>query len=48
MVFASQWLAQTIPNARLEMIPEAGHSPQREQAQVYNKVLRRHLEEHHA
>ncbi len=48
MVFASQWLAQTIPNARLEMVPRAGHSPQRVQTELYNRALRRHLQEHHS
>jgi len=44
IVLASQWLAQTIPNATLELIPGAGHSPQMEQAELYNRALRRHLE----
>ncbi len=48
MVLGSQWLAQTIPNATSEMIPGAGHSPQREQAGLYNRALRRHLEANHS
>ena len=44
IVTASQWLARTIPGATLEMIPGAAHSPQMEQAELYNRALRRHLE----
>ena len=44
IVIASQWLGQTIPGAKTEVIPGAGHSPQMEQPELYNRVLRRHLE----
>ena len=47
IVLASQWLGQTIPGARTEVIPGSGHSPQMEKADLFNRVLRRHLEESH-
>jgi 3-oxoadipate enol-lactonase len=37
-------LAQVLPNARVEVIPEAGHSPQQERPELFNRALRRHLE----
>jgi len=48
VVFASQWLAQLIPHAEVEAIPQAGHSPQWEQPDLYNQALRRHLEANRA
>ncbi|HEY8155694.1 MAG TPA: alpha/beta fold hydrolase [Myxococcota bacterium] len=39
----SRWLAETIPGARLEIVPEAGHSPQMERPELFNAALRRHL-----
>ena len=44
IIMASQWLAQLIPNTEVVTIPDAGHSPQWEQPELYNKALRRHLE----
>jgi len=40
---ASLWLTQLIPNARAEEIADSGHSPQWEQYEIFNRVLRRHL-----
>ncbi len=48
IVMASQWLAQAIPGATLEVVPGAGHSPQIERPEVFNQVLRRHLEANRA
>jgi len=48
VVFASKWLAQLIPHAKVEAIPQAGHSPQWEQPDLYNGALRRHLEANRA
>lgn len=42
----SQWLAATLPRARLECIAEAGHSPQDERPELFNAALARHLREH--
>jgi pimeloyl-ACP methyl ester carboxylesterase len=39
----SRWLAETIPGARLEIVPEAGHSPQLERPELFNAALARHL-----
>jgi len=36
---ASQEAARRIPNARLEVIPDAGHWPMREQPQQFNRLL---------
>lgn len=44
LVEASRWLASEIPNATLEVIPEAGHAPQYERPALFNAALRRHLE----
>ena len=37
-------LAEVIPNARVEVIPETAHSPQQERPELFNRALRRHLE----
>ena len=39
----SKWLAEAIPGARLECIPEAGHAPQDERPELFNAALARHL-----
>ncbi len=39
----STWLAENIPGAALEVIPEAGHSPQIERPALFNAALRRHF-----
>ncbi len=44
LVDASRRLAELIPNAKLEMIPESSHSPQWERPDLFNQALRRHLE----
>jgi 3-oxoadipate enol-lactonase len=44
LVEASRRLAELIPNASLEVIPEASHSPQWERPELFNRALRRHLE----
>ncbi len=44
LIEPSRFLASAIPNAKLEMIPEAGHSPQYERPDIFNEALRRHLE----
>jgi len=44
LVEAARWLAGTIPHATLELIPQAGHSPQYERPALFNAALRRHLE----
>ena len=41
----SRWLAEAIPGARLEVVPEAGHSPQLERPEVFNAALLRHVTE---
>jgi pimeloyl-ACP methyl ester carboxylesterase len=40
----SKKLASMIPDATLEIIPEAAHSPQFERPNLFNAALRRHLE----
>jgi 3-oxoadipate enol-lactonase len=45
LVASSRRLAKLIPNASLEIIAEAAHSPQWERPELFNAVLRRHLEE---
>ncbi len=40
----SDRLAELIPNAQVEVIPEAGHSPQWERPELFNRALRRLLE----
>jgi len=44
LIQGSTELAQLIPNARVEVMPEAGHSPQQERPELFNQALRRHLE----
>lgn len=39
----SKWLADNIPGAELETIPEAGHSPQFERPDLFAAALRRHF-----
>lgn len=48
LVEASRRLAELIPNASLEVIPEASHSPQWERPELFNRALRRHLEANRA
>jgi len=48
IVLGCKWLAQLIPQAKLEEIAGAGHSPQWEQPALYNRALRRHLEANRA
>ncbi len=43
VIAGSRWLAEAIPGARLEIVPEAGHSPQLERPELFNAALRRHL-----
>ena len=44
LIDAARFLAAAIPAATLEMISEAGHSPQFERPELFNAALRRHLE----
>ncbi|HUS81808.1 MAG TPA: alpha/beta hydrolase [Dehalococcoidia bacterium] len=44
LVNASSLLAERIPNASLEVVPETAHSPQWERPDLFNRALRRHLE----
>jgi pimeloyl-ACP methyl ester carboxylesterase len=46
LVPTSEWLAANIAGATLEWIPEAQHSPQFERPELFNAVLRRHLDRH--
>ena len=48
LTHAAEVLGSTIPGARLEMIPEAGHSPQYERPEIFNRVLRQHITGHAA
>jgi len=43
LIDAARFIADTIPGAVLEMIPEAAHSPQYERPELFNAALRRHL-----
>jgi 3-oxoadipate enol-lactonase len=45
---SSRRLAKLIPNATLEAIPEAAHSPQWERPALFNAALRRHLQANRA
>ena len=40
----SRRMAEAIPNARLEVIADAAHSPQYENAQAWMKVINEHLD----
>jgi pimeloyl-ACP methyl ester carboxylesterase len=44
LIQGSTRLAELIPNARVEVIPETGHSPQWERPELFNRALRCHLE----
>ena len=44
LVSAAQHMAATIPGATLEVVPQAGHSPQYERPELFNAALRKHLE----
>jgi pimeloyl-ACP methyl ester carboxylesterase len=44
LIDGSVKLAKLIPNAKVEIIPECGHSPQWERPELFNQALRRHLE----
>jgi pimeloyl-ACP methyl ester carboxylesterase len=44
LVEAAKHMAKTIPNAVLEVVQQAGHSPQYERPELFNASLRRHLE----
>jgi 2-succinyl-6-hydroxy-2,4-cyclohexadiene-1-carboxylate synthase len=43
---AADWLAEHLPHASLEIIPQAGHSPQYERPDLFNAAVRRHVEKH--
>lgn len=44
LIEAAKHMAATIPDATLEVVPQAGHSPQYERPELFNAALRRHLE----
>jgi pimeloyl-ACP methyl ester carboxylesterase len=44
LVESAKHMAKTIPNAVLEVVEQAGHSPQYERPELFNAALRRHLE----
>jgi pimeloyl-ACP methyl ester carboxylesterase len=44
LIEASKRLSELLPNVRVEVIPETGHSPQQERPELFNRALRRHLE----
>jgi pimeloyl-ACP methyl ester carboxylesterase len=46
LVAGAKHLAANIPGAELEMIPEAAHSPQFERPDLFNGLVRRHLDRH--
>ena len=43
LIPGSRWLAEAIPGARLEVVPEAGHSPQLERPELFNAALARQI-----
>jgi pimeloyl-ACP methyl ester carboxylesterase len=43
LIEGAKFLGATIPGAVVEVIPEAGHSPQYERPDLFNAALRRHL-----
>jgi pimeloyl-ACP methyl ester carboxylesterase len=43
LIDAAKGMAAAIPGAVVEVIPEAGHSPQYERPELFNAALRRHL-----
>ena len=43
LVPGAKWLAENLPNATVEVIPEAGHCPQFERPALFNAALRRHF-----
>lgn len=45
---AARRLAELIPKASVEVIPEAAHSPQWERPELFNRALRRHLQANRA
>ena len=46
LIDAAKGMAAAIPGATLEIVPEAGHSPQYERPELFNAALRKHLERH--
>ena len=44
LIAGSKYLAESIPGASLVVMPEAEHAPQYERPELFNAVLRRHLE----
>jgi 2-succinyl-6-hydroxy-2,4-cyclohexadiene-1-carboxylate synthase len=44
----AKWFASKIANSIIEVVPEAGHSPQFERPDLFNAALRRHLDRHAA
>jgi pimeloyl-ACP methyl ester carboxylesterase len=48
LIKGCQRLAELIPNATVEVVPECGHSPQYECPDLFNQALRRHLEANRA
>jgi 3-oxoadipate enol-lactonase len=43
LIEGAKYLGATIPGAVVEVVPEAGHSPQYERPDLFNAALRRHL-----
>jgi len=44
LIESAKHMAATIPDATLEVVPQAAHSPQYERPELFNAALRRHLE----